>query len=248
MDYILWNADSKGVPFDPEALYVPALFYIVSMPSQTVDTGVLFFCIKNALNEIFLSGTSVPPATELGARYFLALIPAEDMQDTQMFQDGCDRLFRFFHDNFQVTLQVLTGNTGNYLALPGQTALLKSQAATLLASISEAASKENPKQLVQKIMELIKDNKTISREELAEQVFLSPDYMAKVFKRETGKKLIDYLSEVKLEEAKYRLSKTNESISNIASSLAYSNFSYFSKMFKSETGMSPGEYRKKFKK
>lgn len=97
-------------------------------------------------------------------------------------------------------------------------------------------------------MELIKDNKTISREELAEQVFLSPDYMAKVFKRETGKKLIDYLSEVKLEEAKYRLSKTNESISNIASSLAYSNFSYFSKMFKSETGMSPGEYRKKFKK
>ena len=97
-------------------------------------------------------------------------------------------------------------------------------------------------------MELVKKDKTITREELAGQVYLSPDYMAKIFKKETGKKISDYLSEVKLEEAKYRLSSTNQSISQIASALYYSNFSYFSRMFKTETGMSPGEYRKRYRK
>ena len=99
--------------------------------------------------------------------------------------------------------------------------------------------------IVKKIFELVKENKAITREELASQVFLSPDYMAKVFKKETGKRISDYLSEVRLQEAKCLLTDTTRSISDIASSLSYSNFSGFSRMFKSETGLSPAEYRKK---
>ena len=102
--------------------------------------------------------------------------------------------------------------------------------------------------IVKKIFELVKENKAITREELASQVFLSPDYMAKVFKKETGKRISDYLSEVRLQEAKCLLTDTTRSISDIASSLSYSNYSGFSRMFKSETGLSPAEYRKKHRK
>ncbi len=42
------------------------------------------------------------------------------------------------------------------------------------------------------------------------------------------------------------LSQTADGISNIASLLGYSNFSYFSKMFRKKTGMTPSEYRKAY--
>ena len=62
----------------------------------------------------------------------------------------------------------------------------------------------------------------------------------------SGKALSDYIADLKLEEAKYMLSQTADGISNIASLLGYSNFSYFSKMFRKKTGMTPSEYRKAY--
>ena len=97
-----------------------------------------------------------------------------------------------------------------------------------------------------KVIRLIQENPDISREELASRFFLNPDYFAKLFKKETGKALSDYIADLKLEEAKYMLSQTADGISNIASLLGYSNFSYFSKMFRKKTGMTPSEYRKAY--
>lgn len=110
------------------------------------------------------------------------------------------------------------------------------QASSATESLGDGDDTEKSAMIVKKIFELVKENKAITREELASQVFLSPDYMAKVFKKETGKRISDYLSEVRLQEAKCLLTDTTRSISDIASSLSYSNFSGFSRMFKSETG------------
>lgn len=126
--------------------------------------------------------------------------------------------------------------------------LLLVQASSATESLGDGDDTEKSAMIVKKIFELVKENKAITREELASQVFLSPDYMAKIFKKETGKRISDYLSEVRLQEAKCLLTDTTRSISDIASSLSYSNFSGFSRMFKSETGLSPAEYRKKHRK
>lgn len=247
-NYIDWDSNRKGVFFDRNVLYVPVLFYIVSIPSPDIDLGILSYCIKNAVNELFLSNGECPPAIELEPRYFLALVPADAFKDKNAWQTNCSQLSQFFAQKFQISLQILSGNETDYVSLPKQAELLKNQADSALQNIEDIDETEKSELIVKKIMTLVKKNKTITREELAGQVFLSPDYMAKIFKKETGKKISDYLSEVKLEEAKYRLSETNQSISQIASSLAYSNFSYFSRMFKTETGLSPGEYRKKYRK
>lgn len=111
----------------------------------------------------------------------------------------------------------------------------------------DSPAADNPEQVVRQIKSMLREDVTISREELARHVYLSPDYMTRIFKRATGKTLSEYIGEVKLNKAKQLLVDTDEPVSNIAVSLAYVNFSYFSKVFKAGTGMSPKEYRKRYK-
>ena len=232
-DYILWDASRNSVFFDKDAHYVPCLFYISSLPSENTDLGVLSYCVKNALNVFFAEDPGWPPDLFL---------------NREAFDKYCSDLIQFFRQKFGASLQILTGEEGDYLTLQKQADLLLVQASSATESLSDGDDTEKSAMIVKKIFELVKENKAITREELASQVFLSPDYMAKVFKKETGKRISDYLSEVRLQEAKCLLTDTTRSISDIASSLSYSNFSGFSRMFKSETGLSPAEYRKKHRK
>ena len=247
-DYILWDASRNSVFFDKDAHYVPRLFYISSLPSENTDLGVLSYCVKNALNEFFAEDPGWPPAIEPNPCFFLSFVSPDLFLDREAFDKHCSDLIQFFRQKFGASLQILTGEEGDYLTLQKQADLLLVQASSATESLGDGDDTEKSAMIVQKIFELVKENKAITREELASQVFLSPDYMAKVFKKETGKRISDYLSEVRLQEAKCLLTDTTKSISDIASSLSYSNFSGFSRMFKSETGLSPAEYRKKHRK
>mgnify|MGYP001029682921 CR=1 FL=1 len=84
----------------------------------------------------------------------------------------------------------------------------------------------------------------LSREDIANHVFLNPDYLTRVFKKETGMSISDYLQQTRIEYAKELLLNTDQSVSEVANASGYSNLSYFSSIFKKFTGSSPGEYRK----
>ncbi|TMV44478.1 helix-turn-helix domain-containing protein [Paenibacillus mesophilus] len=102
--------------------------------------------------------------------------------------------------------------------------------------------------IVAKIMNYIsahlKDD--LSREELAEKVYLNPSYLSRLFKKETGQSLSDYIGQVRMEEARRLLSQTNMKIVQVAEESGYRNVSHFAKMFKRTTGVTPQEYRSKF--
>lgn len=100
---------------------------------------------------------------------------------------------------------------------------------------------------VQQYMHLHLDEE-FSREKLAEQVYLNPAYLSRLFRRETGLSLTDYLVKLRINRAKERLEGSNDRISDIASEVGYANFSHFSKLFKKMTGLTPQEYRKNFGK
>lgn len=87
--------------------------------------------------------------------------------------------------------------------------------------------------------------KEISRESLSEMAFLNADYLARIFKKEVGESLNSYIVNQRITIAKDYLIKTNEPVNVIAIKVGYDNFSYFSKVFKAETGMSPKEFRRK---
>ncbi len=89
--------------------------------------------------------------------------------------------------------------------------------------------------------------KEIRRDELAELVYLNTDYMARIFKRETGISISTYLLEKRVAEAKLLLSQSNLPINTVSINVGYSNFSYFTKMFRENTGYSPLEYRRKYR-
>ena len=82
----------------------------------------------------------------------------------------------------------------------------------------------------------------ISRTEIAECVYLTPEYMAKMFKKETGISLKQYITDFRIDKAKELLSRADVRISDVATEVGFDNFSYFSTVFKKTTGLTPNEY------
>ncbi|MFN8576318.1 MAG: helix-turn-helix transcriptional regulator [Candidatus Sericytochromatia bacterium] len=78
---------------------------------------------------------------------------------------------------------------------------------------------------------------------LAEKVFLSPNYLSDLLKKETGKNAQDLIHYYLIEEAKNLLLSTNNSINDLSFSLGFEYPQYFSKLFKLKTGMTPNEFR-----
>ncbi|MBE6680627.1 MAG: helix-turn-helix domain-containing protein [Ruminococcaceae bacterium] len=90
-------------------------------------------------------------------------------------------------------------------------------------------------------------HRIVSNHELSSHIFRSPDYCVKLFKREFGSTPYNYQLEQKISTACQMLTQTDISIQELSNALGYSDPQYFSNLFKSKCGMSPGAYRKKYK-
>jgi len=103
-----------------------------------------------------------------------------------------------------------------------------------------------PQSVVEEIRQYILSHigADLSRNRLAEIVYLHPDYLARLFKKETGVPLGSYVIQARVEAAKRLLETTNLSVYAVADKVGYANYSYFSKLFKQGTGMSPNEYKR----
>ena len=86
----------------------------------------------------------------------------------------------------------------------------------------------------------------LSREAVANAVYLNPDYLSRLFKQQTGVSLSEYIQQQRLTLAKRLLTQTRLPVGDIALNLGYSSFSYFTRVFKAATGYAPLEYRKRF--
>lgn len=86
--------------------------------------------------------------------------------------------------------------------------------------------------------------KDITRNELADIVYLNTDYISRLFKKEKGISISSYLMQKRLEVAKDLLGRSDMPINGVSLEVGYSNFSYFTKMFRDAEGMTPLEYRR----
>ncbi|GAB2700687.1 helix-turn-helix domain-containing protein [Paenibacillus thermoaerophilus] len=105
---------------------------------------------------------------------------------------------------------------------------------------------EHPKSVVEQIKQYVLTHcgEDLTRNHLAEIVYLNPDYLARLFKKETGVSLGTYIIQARIAAAKHLLGTTQMSVYEIAKKVGYSNYSYFSKLFKQEVGLSPNEYKR----
>ncbi|MED0971555.1 helix-turn-helix domain-containing protein [Bacillus paramycoides] len=86
----------------------------------------------------------------------------------------------------------------------------------------------------------------ISLNELADQLGITPTYLSKLFRIEVGIPLSEYIQRERVEEAKKLLTLTTYRLSDICGWLNFSDQSYFTRVFKKITTMTPKEYRKKY--
>ena len=123
--------------------------------------------------------------------------------------------------------------------------------AAFLLKISDAVQKgnktESRRSEVAKAEEYIKANfqHPLSLEKIASQVHLNKSYLSYVFKKETGENFVDYLNRVRIEKSKGLLESTGNKIYDVALSVGFDNYRYFTRVFKELTGMKPLEYRRK---
>jgi len=79
---------------------------------------------------------------------------------------------------------------------------------------------------------------------LAEQLNLSPRYLSDMLKQETGKTAIELIHMSLVNEAKNRLRIDDQRVSDVAYALGFEDLSYFSRLFKRETGITPNQFKK----
>ncbi|MDC7290041.1 response regulator [Blautia schinkii] len=79
--------------------------------------------------------------------------------------------------------------------------------------------------------------------EIAQHLNISESRISVIFKEDTGKTLIQYLTAVRLDRAKNLLKNTDLKIYEIAEAVGYNNSQYLSNLFYKETGCFPLEYR-----
>ena len=84
----------------------------------------------------------------------------------------------------------------------------------------------------------------ISNEELSANANMSISHLAKVFKKETGVTMTEYIALLRCKKAANLLKKTNLPIQEISSYVGYSDNNYFVKVFRKNYGMTPTEFRR----
>ncbi|UKS25318.1 helix-turn-helix domain-containing protein [Paenibacillus sp. HWE-109] len=85
----------------------------------------------------------------------------------------------------------------------------------------------------------------LSRDSLAEMAGMSPEYFSRMFRKETGRTLSEYLTSIRINHAKRELIRGEASIGWIAEYAGYGEQYYFSRKFKQEVGVSPTAYIEK---
>ncbi len=83
----------------------------------------------------------------------------------------------------------------------------------------------------------------ISRADIAAYVYVTPNYLSKLFRQETGFTLREYINQCRIREAKRLMATTSMSVGDVALEVGFDNLSYFSTVFKKACGVSPAAWR-----
>lgn len=99
--------------------------------------------------------------------------------------------------------------------------------------------------IISKIHSIIQEGyaSELSISRLAEEVFLTPNYISLIFKKETGETITDYITRIRMGKAKELLTSTDLKVMEISELVGYENPHYFSTVFKKTVGLHPLKYR-----
>ncbi len=173
------------------------------------------------------------------------------VRELRQWRENQDVVLITVYDEFQYVQQALRHGVFDYLIKPVDT----DELAGCLKKWLRRKERENSPALlveetdlspVRKVIQYIKTappgNVTLA--EAARHVHMNPSYLSQLFKHEMSINFVDYVTGLRMTEAKRLLLSTSLRISEIACRLGYNDIAYFSNMFRKVIGISPSEYRK----
>ena len=121
------------------------------------------------------------------------------------------------------------------------------QKSQIAPSVQNTVYRKNKQ--IKKVLTKIRNDysKQLTLDDLANEAQLNKQYFCRAFKQVTGKTPIDYLNYYRIECAAEQLSLSYLSITDIALACGFNDLSYFNRLFKRNKGVTPSNYRKKFK-
>lgn len=93
---------------------------------------------------------------------------------------------------------------------------------------------------------ILSNLKEATRENVAKHFYLNSAYLSRLFKKETGQSILDFIIHSRMDHAKILLTETHLKIVDICEEIGYENYSHFGQAFKKRVGISPQEYRKRY--
>ena len=90
--------------------------------------------------------------------------------------------------------------------------------------------------------ETYKEN--ISLDDMCDVAEVSKSYLCRIFKRKTGMSPVQYLMNIRVEEAKKLLISTDMRIKRVTNEVGFNDISYFCAVFREKVGITPDEYRR----
>ncbi len=173
-------------------------------------------------------------------------------------QEKQDVILITVHDDFQYVQKALRSGVFDYLVKPVDPVELDNCLEKWLRLCrsrqvepgTEKGSETNSLSAVQQVLRYIAKTPPgeVTLADAAKHVHMNPCYLSQLFKQEMRINFVDYVSNLRIKEAKLLLTSTTLRISEIACRLGYSDIAYFSNMFRKLTGVSPSEYRKNLEK
>jgi len=110
------------------------------------------------------------------------------------------------------------------------------------------SEEQSSRKVIWKVQQLIRASYAdpeLNLETLAQQVYLHPTYLSELFKETTGQKFIDYLTDVRMEEARRILRETELKMYEVAAAVGYTSPKYFSTLFRKHVKLTPMGYRER---
>lgn len=111
----------------------------------------------------------------------------------------------------------------------------------------ESAKEKQSETVMEKARSYIRENfqKDLTLNEVSRVVDISPYYFSKLFKQETGENFIEYLTKIRIKNAREFLKNPEYSIKKVCVMSGYGDPNYFSRIFKKYEGVTPSEYRER---
>lgn len=150
-----------------------------------------------------------------------------------------ERNYTNIHDNCNTAIQNIT----NALTLNNIYTILMKLIEELTQKIHQFT---NTEYIVNKIIHIIDSdysNEDLSINSISELLGLTPAYICRIFKKNIGKTINNYITDKRINKSKELLSQTTHKIYSIANEVGYKDGKYFSKVFEKHIGIKPRKYR-----